>query len=186
MLTPPPAAVTATTNDELASSFCNAATPSKGVVLASAGARDTHGDGSIDSEQRRSENEESPQSLFSERVERERKWKKTRLFFYSEGGGGANEKNALSLSPSRGILFYFPLSFSVSLSRKERAKPEKKKRATRTHNELKLRNSPKTKLLFHRFYSSSRAEGLTPRWYISARPAAAVSRNPENAARADE
>lgn len=77
MLTPPPAAVTATTNDELASSFCNAATPSKGVVLASAGARGTHGDGSIDSEQRRRENEESPQSLFSERVERE-KVKKTR------------------------------------------------------------------------------------------------------------
>ena len=184
MLTPPPAAVTATTNDELASSFCNAATPSKGVVLASAGARGTHGDGSIDSEQRRSENEESPQSLFSERVERERKWKKTRLFFYSEGGGGANEKNALSLPLPRDS-FLFP-SFFLCFPLKERAKPEKKKRATRTHNELKLRNSPKTQLLFHHFNSSSRAEGLTPKWYISARPAAAVSRNPENAVRDDE
>ena len=44
-LTPPAAAVTATTNDE---SFSNAATPSKGDVLASAGASGTHGDGSIE------------------------------------------------------------------------------------------------------------------------------------------
>ena len=128
MLTPPPAAVTATTNDELASSFCNAATPSKGVVLASAGARDTHGDGSIDSEQRRSENEESPQSLFSERVERERKWKKTRLFFYSEGGGGANEKNALSLPLPRDS-FLFP-SFFLCFPLKEGTRETGKKEAS--------------------------------------------------------
>jgi hypothetical protein len=50
MLTPPPAAVTATTNGEFASSLGNAATPSSGVVLASAGASSTHGDGSIASE----------------------------------------------------------------------------------------------------------------------------------------
>lgn len=122
----------------------------------------------------------------SRRELRERESGKKLDFFFIQKAEAALTKRTLSLSPSRGILFYFPLSFSVSLSRKERAKPEKKKRATRTHNELKLRNSPKTKLLFHRFYSSSRAEGLTPKWYISARPAAAVSRNPENAARADE
>ena len=51
MLTPPPAAVTATTSDdEFASSLSNAATPSRGVALASAVAKGTHGDGSIDSE----------------------------------------------------------------------------------------------------------------------------------------
>ena len=50
MLTPPPAAVTVARNDEFASSFSSAATPSRGVVLASAGAKGTHGDGSIDSE----------------------------------------------------------------------------------------------------------------------------------------
>ena len=144
MLTPPPAAVTATTNDELASSFCNAATPIKGVVLASAGARGTHGDGSIDSEQRRRENEESPQSLFSERVERE-KVKKTRLFFIQKAEA-ALTKRTLSLSPSRGILFYFPLSFSVSLSRNARNRKKRSEQPEHTTNSncetrLKLNSS---------------------------------------------
>ena len=128
MLTPPPAAVTATTNDELASSFCNAATPSKGVVLASAGARDTYGDGSIDSEQRRSENEESPQSLFSERVERERKWKKTRLFF-TQKAEAALTKRTLSLSPPPAGFFLFP-SFFLCFPLKEGTRETGKKEAS--------------------------------------------------------
>jgi len=126
MLTPPPAAVTATTNDELASSFCNAATPSKGVVLASAGARDTHGDGSIDSEQRRSENEESPQSLFSERVERERKWKKTRLFFIQKAEA-ALTKRTLSLSPPPAGFFFISLFLSLFPSQGRNARNRKKR-----------------------------------------------------------
>ena len=82
MLTPPPAAVTATTN-EFESAFGNAATPSNGVVLASAGAKGTHGDGSIEIQNnRKSFRKRREPAVPLERKEKSAKSAKKLAFFF--------------------------------------------------------------------------------------------------------